>query len=59
MNFRPKDSNDNNPTLVELMAERTTGDRPLHEPKMAKFTDLYIRHMATMNKPRGAGVFSK
>ena len=35
---------DNKPALVQVMAWRRTGDKPLPEPILARFTDTYIRH---------------
>ena len=39
----------NNPALVQIMAWRRTGDRPLSEPMMAYFGDAYIRLSASMS----------
>ena len=44
---RPIASNNNIPALVEIMAWRQTGDKPLSEPMMVKFT--YLRHSASMS----------
>ena len=30
--------------LVQVMAWRRTGDKPLPEPMMTRFTDAYMRH---------------
>ena len=35
---------DNKPALVQIMAWRRTGDKPLPEPMMTQFTDAYMRH---------------
>ena len=35
---------DNKPALVQVMAWRRIGDKPLPEPMMAQFTDAYMRH---------------
>ena len=35
---------DNIPVLVQIMAWRRQGDKPLSEPMMVEFTDAYIRH---------------
>ena len=40
---------DNKPTLVQIMAWRRTGDKPLHEPIMAQFADAYMRHLGKMS----------
>ena len=35
---------DNKPALVQVMAWRKIGDKPLHEPIVTWFTDAYMRH---------------
>ena len=40
----PKSPTDDEPALVQVMAWRQTGDKPLHEPMMTQFTDAYVRH---------------
>ena len=35
---------DYKPSLVQVMAWRRTGDKPLPGPMMTYFTDAYIRH---------------
>ena len=40
---------DNKPALVQIMACRRTGDKPLSEPMMAYFTDAYMRYSASMS----------
>ena len=35
---------DNKTALVQGMAWRRTGDKPLPEPMMTQFTDAYMRH---------------
>ena len=35
---------DDKPALVQVMAWRRTGDKPLSEPMMPQFTDAYMRH---------------
>ena len=35
---------DNNPVLVQVMAWRRTGDKPLPGPVMTQFIDAYMRH---------------
>ena len=35
---------DNKPALVQVMAWRKAGDKPLHEPMRTKFTDSYMQH---------------
>ena len=38
----------NIPELVQIMAWRRTGDKPLSEPMMTQFNDAYMRHSAAM-----------
>ena len=38
------DQIDNKPVLVQLMACRQTGDKPLSEPMLTQITDAYMRH---------------
>ena len=40
----PKSPNDNKPALVQVMVWSRTGDKPLTEPIMIQFTDVYMRH---------------
>ena len=40
----PRSPIDNKPALVQVMAWRRTGDKPLPEPMMTQFTDAYMRH---------------
>ena len=35
---------DDKPALVQVMALRRTGDKPLREPMMTQFTDACMRH---------------
>ena len=35
---------DNNSALVQIMAWRRIGDKPLFEPMLTRFTDAYMRH---------------
>ena len=41
MKFVPRSPIDNKPALVQVMAWRRIGDRPLPEPMTAQFTDAY------------------
>ena len=41
---------DNNSALVQVVAWRRTGDKPLPEPVMIQFIDAYIRRQGEMNK---------
>ena len=40
----PRTPIDNTPALVQVMAWRRTGDKPLHEPMMNQFIDAYMHH---------------
>ena len=42
--FFPRSPFNNKPTLVQVMASRRTGDRPLPELILTQFTDAYMRH---------------
>ena len=44
LKFVPKDPIDNNPALVQIMAWRQIGNKPLSEPMLTWFTDKYMRH---------------
>ena len=44
LTFVPRSPIDNKPALVQVMAWRRIGDKPLPEPMMAQFTDAYMRH---------------
>ena len=48
LKFVPQGPVDNIPVLVQIMAWRRSGDKPLSEPMMAKFNDSYMRHSASM-----------
>ena len=43
-NFFLKGPIDNKSALVQVMASRRTGDKPLPEAMMTQFTNAYIRH---------------
>ena len=47
--FVPNGPIDNNPALVQIMAWRRIGDKPLSEPMLARFTDAYMRHNGDMS----------
>ena len=49
LNIFPYDSIDNNPALVQIMAWRWTGDKPLSEPMIASFGDAYMHLSASMS----------
>ena len=38
----------NMPALFQIMVQHPTGKKPLSEPKVAEFTDAYMRHSASM-----------
>ena len=40
----PSSPIDNKPALVQVMAWRRTGDKPLPGPMMTEFIDAYMRH---------------
>ena len=42
LKFVPKGPINNNPALVQLMAWRQIGNKPLFEPILTRFTDAYI-----------------
>ena len=44
LKFVPKGPIDNKSALVQVMAWRQTGDKPLPEAVMIQFTDAYMRH---------------
>ena len=44
LNFVPEGLIDSNQALVEIMAWRRIGDKPLSEPMLTWFTDAYMRH---------------
>ena len=43
LKFVPK-ALENNPALVEIMAWRRKGDKPLSKPMLTRFTDAHVRH---------------
>ena len=44
MKFVPKGPFDNKLALVQVMAWRQTGNRPLPEPMLDELTDTYMQH---------------
>ena len=42
LKFVPECPIDNKPVLVQVMARRWTGDKPLPEPVLTQFTNAYI-----------------
>ena len=49
LKFVPNGPIDNNPALVEIMAWRRIGDKPLSEPMLTRFTDAYVQHSWKMS----------
>ena len=45
----PNDLTDNKSALVQVMAWRRTGDKPLPEAMMTQFTDAYMRYLGEMS----------
>ena len=44
LKYVPCGVNDNMSALVQIMAWRRPGDKPLSEPMLIQFTDAYMRH---------------
>ena len=44
LKFVPKSPIDNKLALIQVIAWRQTGAKPLVEPVMTRFTDTYMRH---------------
>ena len=44
LKFVPASLIDNTSALVQVMAWRRVGDKPLPEPMITQFTDAYMRH---------------
>ena len=44
LKFASRSPIDNKPSLVQVMAWRQTGDKPLHESVRTQFTDAYVGH---------------
>ena len=44
LKFVPKGPIDIKPALVQVMAWRRPGNKPLSEPNFTQFTDAYMRH---------------
>ena len=53
LKFVPKGPINNIPALVQIMAWRRTGDKPLSEPMMTQLNDAYMRHSASMSYQKG------
>ena len=48
LKFVPKGPINNIPALVQIMAWHRPGDEPLSKPMMARLTDAYMSHLASM-----------
>ena len=44
LKFVPRSPIDSTPALVQVMAWRRTGDKPLPAPMLTQFTDAYMWH---------------
>ena len=44
LQFVPRSPIDSTLALVQVMAWRRTGDKPLPEPMLTQFADIYMRH---------------
>ena len=49
LKFVPTGPIDNKPALVQLMAWRRPGDKPLSEPMLTQFTASYMRYWGEMS----------
>ena len=49
LKFVPKGPINNIPALVQIMAWRQTGDKPLSEPMITQLNGAYMRHSASMS----------
>ena len=49
LKFVPMSPNNNKAALVQVMAWRRTGDKPLPEPMMTQFSEAYMRHWEEMS----------
>ena len=49
LKFVPKSPTDNTPALVQGMAWRRTGDKPLPAPILTQFTDAYMHEHGEMS----------
>ena len=47
--FVPQVRINNIPALIQIMASRRPGDKPLSEPLMVSLFDAYMRHSASMS----------
>ena len=49
LKFVPKCAIDKESALVQVMAWRHTGDKPLPDPMLTQFTDAYMRHYGELS----------
>ena len=49
LKFAPKGPINNIPALVQIMAWCRPGDKPLSEPMMVQFADVYMRNLTSMS----------
>ena len=49
LKFVPRIQISNIPALIQIMAWRRPGDKPLSEQMMVCFTDAYMRHPTSMS----------
>ena len=49
LKYVPRGPIDNKPALVQVMAWRRKGDKPLTEPMMTQSIDAYMRHSGEMS----------
>ena len=49
LKFVPKGPIDNKSALVQIMAWRREGNKPLPEPMVSHFTDAYMLHSVEMS----------
>ena len=49
LKYVPRSPIDNKPALVQVMAWRRTGDKPLPGPMMTQFIDAYVQHKGEMS----------
>ena len=50
LKFIPNAPTGNIPALVQIMAWRRLGDKPISEPMLTPFTDAYMRYFVEMSK---------
>ena len=55
LKFIPKGLINNKPALIQIMASRRIGDKPLSESTLTRFTDSYMRHQEVEGGGGGGG----